>query len=126
MRSFYLTMPDDTKAHNLFSLLVGTAVYGKAQGGTDETGITGAVPTDGILPDRVSYLKLAGDSGNGDNLIFIQDRNFANNSKGDILGASVQIAYGPFNRNSLCLKDYILIQNESGEVQIIEITIESF
>jgi hypothetical protein len=126
MRSFEITMPDDTKAHNLFSLLVGTSVYGAAQGGTNETGITGAIPTDGILPDRVNFLRITGDSGNGDNLIAIQDRNSANNAKGDQLGASVTLNYGPFNRNSLCLKDYILTQSESGEVQIVEVLIESF
>lgn len=55
-RAFDITIAD-TNAHNLFSLIVGS-VYGVAQGGTNETGITGAIPSSGIFPDNVASLFL--------------------------------------------------------------------
>ncbi len=104
-RTFKVTLPADTNNHNLYSLIVGTANYGAANGGTDETGITGAIPTDGILADRGSYLEINADSGNG-NTITVNDRNSANTT-GKVLNAgdTFQVASG---RNTICFKDYFL------------------
>lgn len=104
-RTFKLTLPADTNNHNLFSLIVGTANYGAANGGTDETGITGAIPTDGILHDRGTFLEIQADSANASTLT-VNDRNSANTT-GKVLvsGDTFQVASG---RNTICFKDYIL------------------
>ena len=105
-RTFKITLPADTNNHNLFSLIVGTAVYGSVNGGTNETGITGAVPTGGILPDRGSFLEIQADSGNA-NTLTVNDSNYANTT-GKVLNAgdtfSVQV-----NKNTICFKDYFLL-----------------
>ena len=117
-RTFKVTLPADTNNHNLFSLLVGQVSntnpqgYGLAQGGTNETGITGAIPSntisppnDGILPDRGAFLEIQADSANASTLT-VNDRNFANTTgkvlnTGDVFSVSV-------NRNTICFKDYFL------------------
>jgi hypothetical protein len=100
-RVFSVTIPADTNYHNLFSLLVGTAVYGAANGGTNETAITGAIPTDGILPDRCTQLIFGGTATTG---ILISDRNNAN-SAGYPLVNNVQTIMGTPGVNAICLKD---------------------
>lgn len=122
MRSFKITLPNDENNHNLFSLIVGTAVYGLVNGGTNETAITGAIPKDGILTDRVSLLSITGDSGNA-GTVTINDRN-STNTTGPVPAKSVIFNIGPFNRNSICLKDYFL-QGSVGS-QIVEVLIESY
>src|SRR5271169_4667496 len=121
MRSFKITLPADTAEHNLFSLLVGTANYGSVNGGTNETGITGAIPTDGILPDRVRLLQLTNDVSVVGKLT-VSDRNYTN-STGEVVASGAQLTVGPFNSNTICLKDYFL----SGAVdsQVLEILIEA-
>jgi len=120
-RSFKVTLPADTNVHNLYSLIVGTANYGLANGGTNETGITGAIPTDGILPDRVSKLEIQADSGNAGNLTIL-DRNSANTT-GKVLAAGDPIL-SQSSRNTICLKDYLLkgsAASQACEVEIEEI-----
>ena len=103
-RAFTITLPADTAIHNLFSLIVGTAAYGLANGGTNETGITGAIPTDGILTDRVNNLQIT--IGEVGGTIAISDRNNANSS-GELY-ASGDVFAMTSSRNSICLKDYFL------------------
>lgn len=119
MRAFKVTLPADTNEHNLFSLLVGTANYGLANGGTNETGITGAIPTDGILPDRVSFLQITADSGNS-GTISINDRNNANTT-GQVLAKSVSYTQNS-TRNTVCLKDFFMLG--SADSQAFEMNID--
>lgn len=104
-RTFKITLPNDTNNHNLFSLIVGTAVYGLANGGTDETAITGAIPTDGILPDRGMFLEIQADSGNAGTLT-VNDRNSANTT-GKVLSAG-DVFDITAHYNTICYKDYFL------------------
>jgi hypothetical protein len=124
-RTFTITLPADTSNHNLYSLIVGQVSgtnvfgYGLAQGGTNETGITGAIPTSGILPDRGTFLEIQADSANMSTLT-INDSNYANTT-GKILAAS-----GVFSitntRNAICFKDYFLQGGEAS--QVCEVRIE--
>jgi hypothetical protein len=104
-RTFKLTLPADTLNHNLFSLIVGTANYGLVNGGTDETGITGAVPSFGILADRGTFLEIQADSGNT-NTLTINDRNNANTT-GKVLNKTDVFSVSS-SRNTICFKDYLL------------------
>lgn len=117
-RTFKITMPADTNNHNLFSLIVGTAAYGAANGGTDETGITGAIPTDGILPDRGTFLEIQADVANA-NTLTINDRNNANTT-GKVL-TSGQTFEVSMHENTICYKDYFLkggANSQACEVRI--------
>jgi hypothetical protein len=104
-RTFKLTLPADTLNHNLFSLIVGTANYGLAQGGSNETGITGAIPASGILPDRGTFLEIQADLGNA-NTITVNDSNYANTS-GKVISAGAVFSVEA-SRNTICYKDYFL------------------
>ena len=125
-RTFKVTLPADTNNHNLFSLLVGTpsatnlSGYGAAQGGTNETGITGAVPVDGILPDRGSFLEIQADSGNG-NTLTINDRNFVNTT-GKVLNAGDVFSVSKVS-NTICFKDYFLQGGAAS--QVFEVRLEN-
>lgn len=113
-RTFKITLPANTTNHNLFSLVVGTAVYGAAQGGTNETGITGAVPSFGILPDKGNFLEVQADSSNTDS-ITVNDRNYANTT-GKVLNATDVFSVSS-SRNSICFKDYF-IEGASGSEKL--------
>ena len=118
-RTFKITLPADTNNHNLFSLIVGTAVYGSVNGGTNETGITGAVPTGGILPDRGSFLEIQADAGNANSLT-VNDSNYANTTgkslnAGDVFSVSR-------NGNTICFKDYFL--KGGANSQVFEVRLE--
>jgi hypothetical protein len=119
-RTFKVTLPADTNNHNLFSLIVGTANYGAANGGTDEAGITGAIPTDGILPDRGTFLEIQADSANA-GTITINDRNSANTT-GKVLqvGDTFQVSS---NINTICFKDYFI--KGSINSQVCEVRLEN-
>jgi hypothetical protein len=110
-RTFKITLPADTLNHNLFSLIVGKTTntnvqgYGLAQGGTDETGITGAIPASGILPDRGIFLEIQADSANA-NTLTINDSNSANTT-GKVLN-STDVFSVSSSRNTICFKDYFL------------------
>jgi hypothetical protein len=122
MRTFKITLPADTAVHNLFSLIVGTAVYGLVNGGTNETGITGVIPSGGIMPDLVSLLIIIGDSGNT-GTVSINDRNNANTT-GPVPAKSTIFNIGPSMKNSINLKDYFL--QGSAASQVVEVLIESY
>lgn len=111
-RTFKLTLPADTNNHNLFSLIVGTANYGLVNGGTNETGITGAIPSSGILPDRGTFIEIQADSTNA-NTLTVNDSNYANTTgkvlnSGDIFSVST-------SRNTVCFKDYFLQGGASSQ-----------
>lgn len=90
-RSFKLTLPADTTQHNLYTLMLA---------------VPGAVPVDGILPDRVSYLVVQADLGNNADTITVSDQNTVSTT-GLVLNAG-----DPFirnsNRNTICLRDFNL------------------
>lgn len=91
-RTFNLTVPGDGAYHGLYDLMLAT---------------TGAIPTDGILPDRGNSLDIAFPDSNVGNPIYISDRNSANNAgKGWLAG---DIFHKDSNRNSVCLRDYTLL-----------------
>lgn len=104
-RTFKLTLPADTNSHNLFSLIVGTANYGLANGGTNETGVTGAIPNSGILPDRGISLEIQADSNNVSTLV-INDSN-SSNTTGKVLNP-LDTFFTSSDRNTICFKDYFL------------------
>jgi hypothetical protein len=99
-RAFNIALAD-TNWHNLFSLIVGTAVYGAAQGGSNETEITGAVPSAGILPDKGNFLRIDVSSAG---TVTIADNNYAN-AQGPALGTSLNLIIQS-SKNTICFKDY--------------------
>lgn len=117
-RIFNVTVPS-SGYHNVYSLIVGVVSltnphgYGAAQGGTDETGLAGAIPTDGILPDRGNSITMI-DPSSGGSTITVSDRNFAN-SPGVALAAGQTYADAS-NKNSICFKDYLV--SGSGPMQV--------
>jgi len=111
-RTFKLTLPADTLNHNLFSLIVGTANYGLANGGTNETGITGAIPSSGILPDRGNFLEVQSDSSNASTLTISDSNN--TNTTGKVLN-STDVFSVSSNRNTICFKDYFLKGGASSQ-----------
>jgi hypothetical protein len=123
-RTFKITLPADTNNHNLYSLIVGQVSstnvqgYGLAQGGTNETGITGAIPGSGILPDRGTFLEIQADGANA-NTLTINDSNYANTT-GKVLN-STDIFSVSAARNTICFKDYFLqggANSQACEVRI--------
>ena len=118
-RTFTLTLPADTLNHNLFSLIVGTANYGLANGGTNEIGVTGAIPTDGILPDRGTFLEIQADSGNA-NTLTVNDFNNAYTT-GKVLN-STDVFSVSSSRNTICYKDYFL--KGGANSQVCEVRLE--
>lgn len=124
-RQFKITLPADTNNHNLYSLIVGQVSntnirgYGATEGGTNETGITGAIPQDGVLPDRGNYLQVMPDNGNTGNII-INDRNFAN-STGPSYPKNVAYVESGFSVNCISFKDVFL--QGSAASQICEVTL---
>lgn len=99
-RTFNLTLPVGAGYSQLYALILAT---------------TGAVPTDGILPDRVCSLIIQSDPAGS---ILVSDRNFANNA-GTTL-ASGQAASATSTRNSICLRDYYL----AGSAQLVAVDLE--
>jgi hypothetical protein len=119
-RTFKLTLPADTNNHNLYSLIVGTAIYGLVNGGTNEIGITGAIPSYGILHDRGIFIEIQADDNNA-STITVNDRNNANTtgkvlSNGDVFSVSS-------NRNNICFKDYFL--QGGANSQVCEVRLEN-
>ena len=110
-RTFTLTLPADTNNHNLYSLIVGsvsgtnTHGYGLAQGGTDETGVTGAIPSHGILSDRGTFLEIQADSANASTLT-VNDSN-STHTTGKVINAGDVFSVSS-GRNTICYKDYFL------------------
>lgn len=124
-RAFKVTLPADTNNHNLYSLIVGSVSgtnpfgYGVTEGGTNETGITGAIPLSGLFPDRVGRLEIIADIGNTSTLS-INDRNYTNTT-GKVLNAG-DVYLEESDRNTLCIKDYFI--QGGANSQALEVTIE--
>jgi hypothetical protein len=111
-RTYTITLPADTNNHNLFSLIVGQVTtsspygYGLAQGGTNETGITGAISGNVlILPDRGTFLEIQSD-GNNTSTLKVNDSNNANTT-GKILNPGDTFDVDS-SRNTICFKDYFI------------------
>lgn len=104
-RSFTLALPADALFRNLYALMLL---------------ITGATPTDGILPDRGCQLIIKADPGNT-TAIHVSDRNSANSAGVALLGAE-GIAYQS-SRNSICFRDYTL-QGDAAGVRTVQVEIE--
>jgi len=90
-RVFTVTLPADTNFHQLYTSLLG---------------VTGATPTDGILPDRCTGCQLTADAGNA-STVKLADANFANTS-GPAIAAGGTILNRSELKNIICLKDYFL------------------
>jgi len=105
-RSFTVTLPADTAAHNLYDQLLL---------------VTGAVPTDGILPKLVSQLEIQADQANL-GTITISDQNNANTDGKVLLGGDVR-DIGPFSRNAIHIPDYYV--KGSANSQVMEVEIEA-
>lgn len=125
-RTFKLTLPADELNHNLYSLIVGQVTtsnpygYGLAQGGTNETGITGAISGNTlILPDRGTFIEIQAD-GNNTGTLTINDSNYTNTTgkvlnPGDVFSVSS-------SRNTTCFKDYFI--QGSVNSQVFEVRLE--
>ena len=105
-RSFKITLPGDTNYHNLYTLMLA---------------ITGAAPTDGILPDRVAELEMQADNGNGVNTVTVADGNNANTTGRALTAGDIYLKRK--DRNIICLRDYYLAGSAGGES--VEVEIES-
>jgi len=104
-RAFTVTLPADTNNHNLYAALLA---------------ITGAIPTDGILVDRVNYLEIQADLANASTLT-VNDENYANTT-GKVLNAG-NVYNRQSTRNTICLRDYYLQGGAAS--QKVEVTLES-
>lgn len=92
-RTFTMTWPADANYYRLYDRMLL---------------LTGAVPTDGILPDRVANLQIQNDPQNATD-IFITDFNSANSEGRQVIpGAYFEVTS---DRNSICLKDYYIKGN---------------
>lgn len=96
-RSFTLALPADPVYRNLYALLLT---------------ITGAVPIDGILPDRCKQVIIKADPANVGS-INLSDRNSAN-AAGIALAGAEGIAFGPHDGNVICLRDFTLQGKVAG------------
>jgi len=103
-------------AHRSFTLTL-TGAYQNLY--TLMSAVTGAVPTDGILPDRVRELTITAAVANSTTAVLLSDANNANSTGTEILNAV------PFTRrafgNSICLRDYTL----KGNTLVAQVDIES-
>jgi hypothetical protein len=97
MRTFAITLPNDTIYHQLYPLI---------------TAVTGAIPTDGILPDRGTYFLLQADLSNNADTITIGDKNNTN-TNGPVLNAG-----DPFTQNAsgntIDFKSFYVKQSTGG------------
>lgn len=99
-RSFNITLPSDSVYRDIYTLIKAT---------------TGAIPTDGILPDRVCDLTIiTNPDGAG---IHMSDSNSANDT-GFAMQAGQNFERNS-NRNTICLRDYTV--TGSGEAITIDI-----
>lgn len=108
-RNFTMTLPADSNYHGLYNLMAGL-------GG--ETPITGAVPTDGILPDRCARLYIQMLAANGASNVNISDRNSANSAGAAYAGGDAFLAES--DRNTICLRDYTLKGSGLGVIVDVE------
>jgi len=110
-RSFKVTLPADTTARSLYDAMTGA---------NGATAITGAKPTDGILPDRCCFLKITSDTANAANTLTVADLNVANTSGRPLTGGDTY-EVGPSMRNSICLRDYKLVPQVNSMVYELDL-----
>src|SRR5258708_6652996 len=77
--------------------------------------VTGAIPTNGILPDRCKELTLLPQSDNSGDVV-IADSNNANNSGYILSNKTVRS-----NRNTICLRDYKAKGSAASQNLVIEV-----
>jgi hypothetical protein len=73
-----------------------------------------AVPTDGILPDRVNQLSIQADDSNETDNVFVGDNLLSASQYGAKLVAGDSLSAGPTFGNGLCLRDYYLMGSANG------------
>ena len=102
-RSFTITLPADTAYHQLYGQMLL---------------VTGAIPTDGILPDRVQELVIQADSANTGNVI-VGDNNSANTA------GQVVEPLGFFTRrsmrNTICLQEFYVKGSVNSQKFVIDV-----
>lgn len=100
-RSFSITMAANTNYQNLYTAMLA---------------VTGAVPTDGILPDRVKSIGIQADPTNAAaSTVTVGDANYAN-TNGLVLSVGAIFADGGGNLNNVCLRDY-WIKGSAGSLK---------
>ena len=107
-RSFQITLPN-TNANQLWTLL---------------NLVTGAVPTDGILPDRVQELTINLDvtaAANAGATLNVGDANIANGVGYPLMAGDALTRRS--TRNTICLRDYYL--KGSGSELVVNVDLES-
>jgi hypothetical protein len=97
-RIFTVTLPADTNFHNLYAALLL---------------VTGATPTDGILPDRGCGCQLTADAGNA-GTVKLGDGNFANTS-GPLIAAGGTILNRSELGNTICFREYYLAGSAASQ-----------
>lgn len=100
-REFNVTVPNGTYS-DLYSLMLL---------------VTGAVPTDGILPDRGQSLGVVVDPANSSTVTWA-DRNNANNT-GYVMTSSLQ--FGPLMNNGICFRDFLFKGGAASQKIIVSI-----
>ena len=96
-RSFQLTLTTGSTVYNLYTLM---------------RAISGAVPTDGILPDRVNQLSIQLD---GSTTVYIGDNLLSASQYGaKLLSTGDSLTAGPTFGNGVCLRDYYLMGGANG------------
>jgi len=102
-RSFTITLPADTAYHQLYGQMLL---------------VTGAIPTDGILPDRVQELVMQADSTNA-GTVTVSDNNNANTS-GQILNA-LDFYTRRSMRNTICLQEFYVKGSVNSQKFVVDI-----
>jgi hypothetical protein len=98
-RSFQLTLTTASTVYNLYTLM---------------RAVTGAVPTDGILPDRVNRFSIQSDDSNQTANVFVGDSLLSSSQYGAKLAAGGSLSIGPTFGNGVCLRDFYLMGSADG------------
>lgn len=102
MRVFQITLT--TSYQNLFTLL---------------EAVTGAVPTKGILPDKVGFLSFGFPASGEAVSVLIGDSNVVAGNTTGFLIPSTGFNIGPFDKNIIELNDYNLKAGTGGTLSVL-------
>lgn len=78
--------------------------------------VTGAIPTDGILPDRCKELELNPQADNTGDVTIADSQDNAHNAGYVLTNKSVRS-----NRNTICLRDYVAKGSDGAQHLVIEV-----
>jgi hypothetical protein len=107
-RFFNITLPADTAYHSLFAAILAS---------------TGALPTtDYIIPDRVCELKIISPNSNAANIIYIADKNNANQQGWPLYSGDT--FYRQNTRNVIALPDYFIAGSVNSLTYVVFIGCE--